>query len=56
MWGTNTYKLALLSKFCKLHNVFHVLLLKPFCDSARNPTPLEGALVDGQLEYKVESI
>lgn len=55
-WGTNAYKLALPPKFRKLHNVFHVSLLEPFRDSARNPTPPEGALVDGQLEYKVESI
>lgn len=55
-WGSNAYKLSLPPRFRRMHNVFHVSLLEPFHDTARNPPPPEGILVDDEVEYEIEEI
>lgn len=51
------YQLDLPEKY-KIHNVFHVSLLKPYHEDSRNVQvqPPEPELVDGELYYQVERI
>jgi len=40
----------------KIHDVFHVSLLKPYLDDGKRKPPPPPALVDSKLEYEVEQI
>ena len=40
----------------KLHDVFHVSLLKPYLDDGRTPPPIPGVLLEGQDEWEVERV
>ena len=49
------YKLELPSSM-RIHNVFHVQLLKPHHESDRHQKPLPPVEVEGQEEYEIEEI
>ena len=56
--GTRTYKLELQSRW-RIHNVFHVSLLKPYIQNKlkeRAQTQPEPEEINGDLEYEVERI
>lgn len=40
----------------RMHNVFHVSLLRPYVSSDRTPRPPQPDIVDGELEFEVEAI
>ena len=40
----------------KIHNVFHVSLLKPYLESGRHQAPPPALMVEGEEEYEVEDI
>ena len=40
----------------RIHDVFHVSLLRPYLDNGRTPLPPPPEIVDGALEFEVESI
>jgi hypothetical protein len=40
----------------RIHDVFHVSLLRPYFESDRAPKPPQPEIVDGELEFEVEAI
>ena len=53
--GKVAYKLKLPSNL-KMHNVFHVTLVKPYKDDGRVQPPPPPIEIDDSLEYEVERV
>ena len=40
----------------RIHNIFHVILLKPYLETGRHQPPPPALMVEGEDEYEVEDI
>lgn len=53
--GNLTYRLEL-PESMKIHDVFHVSLLKPYHDDGRTPPPPPAEVIDDEPEWEVDRI
>ena len=53
--GPVAYRLALPLELAKLHNVFHVLMLRRYCSDESHILPMQDVLVQANLSYDEES-